>query len=156
LLFWFGALAYAATSHHSWNISLRFSAERYASVAEIHFRGAQIGIVVFSLIDESSFEAVPSWVERVRERADEAIICIVGNKLDLAVGDDRAIQQADAEALAAALGASYTETSALTGEGIDELFSTLANKVPRSAAIPRRAKVEISSGGPSGGGGCNC
>lgn len=124
-------------------------------MAAIHFRGAQIGIVVFSLIDETSFEAVPSWVERVREGEEDAIICIVGNKLDLAVGEARRVRQEDAEALATALGATYTETSALTGEGVDELFSVLANKVPRSAAIPRRAKVDLAEGGASGGG-CSC
>ena len=49
-------------------------------------------------------------------------LVVVGNKVDL----ERAVRPALAQAAAAYLGASYLETSALSGEGVEDLFQALA------------------------------
>lgn len=133
-------------------------AEVYKSLAKIYCRAANIGVIVFSLIDHGSFESAREWVASLRATAPEGIVIgIAGNKLDLANAADRQVSREDALAFAAEIGASYLETSALSGEGVAELFISLANLVPRSTMAPRRTMVKLD--GPAGGSsssGCSC
>ncbi len=133
-------------------------AEVYKSLAKIYCRAANIGVVVFSLTEYSSFESAREWVTSLRATAPEGIVIgIAGNKLDIANAGKRQVSREDALAFAAEIGASYFETSALTREGVPELFTSLANKVPRSTMAPRRTTVRLD--GPPGGSsssGCSC
>lgn len=49
-----------------------------------HYRKAQGALVVYDITKEASFKNIKRWVEGIREYAAEnVVIMIVGNKLDL-------------------------------------------------------------------------
>jgi GTPase SAR1 family protein len=80
-----------------------------------------------------SFEGVKHWVDDIKkERGDDSgvILVLVANKCDLE--DQREVSRQEAETLASSFNMIYAETSAKTGTGIDELFTSLADKMPMS------------------------
>lgn len=57
--------------------------ERFAPVVPIYVRGAHIAVVVYSLVDVSSYEQAKVYYDRVKEVSPTATMIIVGNKEDL-------------------------------------------------------------------------
>ena len=72
-----------------------------------------------------TFNGVKSWYKQYLQFNDEKekIIYLIGNKLDDV--EHRAIKSKDALSLANELNLKYFETSAVTGEGINNIFSLL-------------------------------
>lgn len=66
--------------------------ERYRSITKQYFRKADGVLVMFDIMNESSFINIRNWMESVKDGADEsAVIVLVGNKLDLAESDETKI-----------------------------------------------------------------
>lgn len=90
---------------HIWDTA---GQERFKSVTKHHYRGADACLVVFDASDRSSFEAIPGWIQELRENTDpECLLYVVANKLDL----EAKIPREDAQTFAKVHGASYFETS---------------------------------------------
>jgi GTPase SAR1 family protein len=120
-----------------------------------YFRGVRVGIVVYSVDNLKSFQAVQPWIARLRAEEPDARIWIVGNKADVDSGtvlDARGLvvpravtfESGAARArLCTTPGASvsFVETSALTGAGVDELFSQITNIIRRDDAFARTLTV---------------
>lgn len=85
-------------------------------------------IIVFSVTDRQSFESLSHWYNKVKavdERtALQSIIC--GNQCDM---KERVVSAEEGQQLAAELQLSYFEVSALSGDGVADAISTLANRV---------------------------
>jgi small GTP-binding protein len=100
--------------------------ERFRSMAPMYYRGAKAAICVFDVTNEESFNRVSTWLRDLKSHADpNVVICLAGNKCDKPATFDLA----KCEALARSLGGVYFATSALTGEGVQEIFETLARRV---------------------------
>ena len=83
------------------------------------------GILVFDVTNRTSFENIRNWYREITESAPQDIFLIlVGNKIDLK--ESRVVSNAEGKALAEELGLSYIESSAKTGENINEAFKMLA------------------------------
>jgi Ras-related protein Rab-1A len=83
------------------------------------------GILVFDVTDRESFNNIKNWYREIRKDAPSNIFLILaGNKIDLK--DSREVSHSEGKALAEELGISYIETSAKTGENINEAFKMLA------------------------------
>lgn len=102
--------------------------EKYRSLTTMYFNGAGLAIIVFDLTNKVSLNAVPDFLRILKDKAGEAIkYVLVGNKSDL---PNRQVQLEEATEFAQTNGAEfYIETSAFTGERIDELFQRCANLV---------------------------
>ena len=101
--------------------------ERYASLAPLYYRGAGAAVVVYDITSPASFEKARFWVKELQKHASPNInIVLVGNKKDL--GDTRrAVSREDARAFANENGmAMECEASALSGEGVVEIFKSVA------------------------------
>jgi GTPase SAR1 family protein len=59
-------------------------------------------------------------------------VIVVGNKAD---AEDREMIFAEGEAFASKFRYAYVETSALTGAGVDDAFTSLAQKVLKARAV---------------------
>jgi len=83
-------------------------------------------IVVFSLINKTTFQAIEQLVERIRAvKEDESTpIIVVGNKYDLE--DERQVTEEVGMEMASTLDCKYFETSAKTDHNITPVFMEIA------------------------------
>ncbi|MBD3338690.1 MAG: GTP-binding protein, partial [Candidatus Lokiarchaeota archaeon] len=90
-----------------------------------YYTNAEAGLLVFDITRRDTFEMIKKWYFEIKKDASPDIILIlVGNKTDLK--DSRTVSTTEAEELAKELGVSYIETSAITGENINDAFKMLA------------------------------
>jgi small GTP-binding protein len=120
---------------HIWDTS---GQERYASLMPQWFRGAQACCFLFNVCDRDSFDAVPYWVEQAAAHAgtDATVRVLVATQTDRAAAQ-RVVDRDEATHYASSRTLHYAETSALTGDGVDELFRTIVELRSRSAHGPR-------------------
>lgn len=103
--------------------------ERYNSLAPMYYRGAHAALIVYDITDMVSFKIAKAWIDEVQKNASaEIVIALVGNKKDIA--DRRIVEYQDGKQLADERDLLFAETSAKTGENINDLFLALAQKVP--------------------------
>lgn len=100
--------------------------ERFRTLIPSYIRDSAVTIIVYDVTSRTSFDAVDRWVEDVhRERGEDVIICLVGNKSDLS--EAREVSPAEGEAKARSLSASvFLETSARSGANVKALFQQIA------------------------------
>uniref|UniRef100_A0A0G4GE03 Uncharacterized protein n=1 Tax=Chromera velia CCMP2878 TaxID=1169474 RepID=A0A0G4GE03_9ALVE len=102
--------------------------ERFRALIPSYFRDANVSVIVYDVVDRRSFEATSSWAEEVRrERGDEILIALVGNKIDLV--DMRQVSYEEGQAQAEQLNATFFEASAKTGQNVKELFRAMAKRL---------------------------
>mmetsp|Transcript_21929 Transcript_21929/g.40007 ORF Transcript_21929/g.40007 Transcript_21929/m.40007 type:complete len:176 (+) Transcript_21929:4418-4945(+) len=95
---------------------------RFLNIVQSYFRGAAACVVVYSVTDRSSFEAVEGWVKIIQLHSYNALTFIVGNKSDC---QDRQVTFEEAKELADRVGLSYIEVSAKTGANVDIAFKLM-------------------------------
>ncbi|KAL9604394.1 MAG: hypothetical protein Q9219_000582 [cf. Caloplaca sp. 3 TL-2023] len=62
--------------------------ERFRSISKLYYRGASAILLVYSIIDEQSFDEMARWMKEVKEHiADDVIVHIVGTKNDVVAQD---------------------------------------------------------------------
>ncbi|KAL7066424.1 hypothetical protein ACR3K2_31380 [Cryptosporidium serpentis] len=95
--------------------------ERYRSVTRSYYRGAAGALIVYDITNRETYNHLVNWLADARTlaRVDISIIG-VGNKLDLK--DKRQVTFLEASRCAQENDILFLETSALTGEGVEEVF----------------------------------
>ena len=105
--------------------------ERYKALTQGFFRNAQGVMIVYDVTNTESFDNLKYWISSIQKNIESNKISIpvilLGNKID--VGDEREIKNEDAEKFAEENKYKYFETSAKTGEGIDDAVRELVNQV---------------------------
>ena len=95
--------------------------EQYRSLGPIYFRSSAGAILVFDISNQKTFNSLDEWLSSFRTVGGEnTVVVVVGNKSDLS--DQRVINREQGEEWAQAHNCIYTETSALMGYGIKNLF----------------------------------
>ena len=119
--------------------------EQYRSLSPVYFRSAAAAIIVFDVTNRDSFANVKSWLDSFRAVSNEkSIVIICCNKIDL---DGRAIEENEAKDFATHNDCAYVETSAKTGEGVNELFrSTLIDLLVRKYLEDPSAHLHVDVG----------
>ncbi|CAD6505590.1 BgTH12-01080 [Blumeria graminis f. sp. triticale] len=107
--------------------------ETYKSVTRSYFRGASGALLVFDITRRPTFLHVMDWLDDLRQIAEiDIVVVLVGNKCDLAIGeeDKREVTKEEAEEWARSNGLQeYVETSAKSGEGVELAFSRVAERI---------------------------
>ncbi len=89
------------------------------------YEGAETALLVFDLTRPDTFKSVSAWYADVSRGHDKTFMpMMVGNKSDLLA--ERKVDKQTASDAAKLLGIPYVETSAKTGENIQETFQKLA------------------------------
>ncbi|KAL3124495.1 hypothetical protein niasHT_004068 [Heterodera trifolii] len=102
--------------------------ERFRSITKQYFRKADGVVLMYDVTSESSFLNVRNWIESVKAGVDnESVLCLVGNKVDLYPNEHcRTITYQHGKDLAEEYGMLFFESSAFTGQGIEETMQSLA------------------------------
>lgn len=59
--------------------------ERFKSMTPMYYRHANAALLVFDITQPSTFESIKVWVKELQRNVEESlVICVVGNKIDLA------------------------------------------------------------------------
>ena len=112
---------------HLWDIAGQI---KFQTMRSQFYNGAKAVVLIFDITRRNTFENITKWHQDLtniigKEGDLMAILC--GNKHDLK--DERMVSTKEGEILAAQLNMDYLETSALTGENIDEAFYSLVKKL---------------------------
>ncbi|KAI9231548.1 MAG: GTP-binding protein RAB5 [Podila humilis] len=106
--------------------------ERFHSLAPMYYRNAQAAVVVYDVTKASSLEKAKSWVKELQRQANpNIVIALTGNKVDLeGYRVSRQVPTEEASAYAQESGLLFFETSAKSGQGVAEVFTEIAKKIP--------------------------
>jgi small GTP-binding protein len=98
--------------------------ERYRGLGPIYYRKSLAAIAVFDLTESDTMHALEHWISEYRDNADNPFIVVAANKSDRA--GDILLKIEDTTEWASKFEAECIWTSAMTGEGVDDLFWTVA------------------------------
>lgn len=123
--------------------------ERFRSVTRSYYRGAAGALLVFDITNRDSFNSLPDWLNDARSLASpNIVILLVGNKKDLDA--EREVTFLEASQFAQENELMYLETSAKSGENVDESFlkcsKTILAKIQTGELDPERIGSGIQYG----------
>jgi len=122
-----------AINNQTINIKLWDTAgqERYKALTQNYFRNAEGVLLTFDVTNTESFNNLKDWIGSIKTNMESKNIflplIIVGNKIDME--EAREINKEDAEKFVSDNNYKYFETSAKTGEGVDDAIRDLVNQV---------------------------
>ncbi|KAF9328354.1 hypothetical protein BG006_008455 [Podila minutissima] len=160
--------------------------ERFHSLAPMYYRNAQAAVIVYDVTKASSLVKAKSWVKELQRQANpNIVIALTGNKADLVSsgrsksssedednqegeenqdeededhGVTREVPTEEASAYAQEAGLLFYETSAKNGQGVAEVFTEIAKKIPLEHVLSARgrgasssSRVDLQTGGGLGG-----
>ncbi len=112
---------------------------RFNSVRELYYKGSHGGLLVFDITRRDSFTNLNNWIDELYKNAGRGTmpVAVLGNKVDLRNEADDCVTHSEgleyAENLKKELQFNceipYLETSAKTGENVDESFALLAYNI---------------------------
>mmetsp|Transcript_9875 Transcript_9875/g.14741 ORF Transcript_9875/g.14741 Transcript_9875/m.14741 type:complete len:200 (-) Transcript_9875:28-627(-) len=101
--------------------------ESFRSITRAYFRGAAGALLVYDVTRRSSFQSLANWLEETNQNANPGIsIILVGNKNDL---EHRVVSTEEGNHFAQQHGLLFIETSAKTGDNVEESFLQLTKQV---------------------------
>eukprot|EP00931_Biecheleriopsis_adriatica_P080067 TRINITY_DN53425_c0_g1_i1.p1 TRINITY_DN53425_c0_g1~~TRINITY_DN53425_c0_g1_i1.p1 ORF type:complete len:229 (-),score=53.49 TRINITY_DN53425_c0_g1_i1:76-762(-) len=115
--------------------------ERYRAITRAHYRRAAGAVLVYDVTRSATFRSCATWVAEVREGASpDAIIMLVGNKVDLVEQDPsaRQVYHDVAAEFSRQHGLMFLEASAVSGTNVPEAFEQLLQEV--YAKAPNKLK----------------
>ena len=123
--------------------------ERFKALTQNYFRNAEGVLLAFDVTNEESFNNLKDWISSIKINMEAKNIflplIVVGNKIDME--NDREITKEEAEKFASENKYKYFETSAKTGEGVDEAIKELINLVLNQNQVDEQ-KIEARKSVP--------
>ena len=102
--------------------------ERYRSNALTFMKSVQGIILTVDLTQRESFNNLINRLDDIKENLNDPLIVLFGNKADMD-REDWKVTSEEASKFAKEMGIAYFETSAKTGQGINEGLSYLVNDI---------------------------
>ncbi len=117
-----------------WQIWDLAGQQAFHEVRKAYYRGCLGALVVYSVVERETFDSVRKWVEDIWTYSGyqkKIPIVLIGNKIDLRTSDDssKVVTTEEGKALAEELEIGFIETSAKTGEKIEEAFEMLGRMI---------------------------
>ena len=100
--------------------------DRFEFMRKKFFEGSQGALVVYDLSRADTFEQMKKWIGELNQFAGEDVpFILIGNKVDLLEDVGEVVEREEAKKLAEDEDSIYIETSAKTGENVEEAFLKL-------------------------------
>jgi small GTP-binding protein len=120
--------------------------ERFHSITRSYFRASAAVLCVYDVTKRESFGKLGLWVDTASQLAPStAIKVLIGNKTDL--GAQRTVSSAEAQDFAEQHSLNFFETSALSGERIEDAFLQTAHAV-HAKLLAGKVELNHPSSGP--------
>ena len=106
--------------------------ERFRTITNAFYRGAMGILLVYDITNRKSFTNISHWIKNITEQCaggDEPAIIIAGNKCDL--NERRVVSFEEGQEVATGHRVRCVETSAQSGQNIEEAFLYLAEQILR-------------------------
>lgn len=116
--------------------------EKFQAMAPIYYHDAKIGLVVFAMDDQYSFDRLISWINSINDNTEGVRLIVVGNKSDK---EDKAVKTEQAISLANEFKAEYVEVSAKTGARIQDLCDIISDLAKEKEAEINQKQNEQQS-----------
>ena len=100
---------------------------QFKRVRRSYLSNAETGILVFDVTRKETYDKIESWFKEIMDASPTISLILVANKVD--IEGERLVTTEQGEGLAEKLNLSYIETSAKTGENIDDAFKMLALQI---------------------------
>ena len=127
--------------------------ERFRSLSPIYFRNAIGAIAVYDQTNKPSFEHLDMWLKMFTDVAGtDTIIAIAANKSDLT--DEIEVDPGEAKKQCEEKGFLFGETSAQSGNGVQDLFNILSEKILE--VLMQKRKASLAEITPKETSGCSC
>lgn len=122
--------------------------ERFRALIQSYYRDAHVVVVVFDITKKDSFDDAKDLVTEVKKTREEGsvLILLIGNKIDME--EFREVSKDEAGEYATSNGLLYMETSALSGEGIFGIISTIYRQV---IDLHEKLRIDIVNGNKDNG-----
>ena len=102
--------------------------DKFRAITRNYYKGASGIILIFDVTNINSYENIKKWIIEIKEEiSDKVSIVLIGNKIDNV--NERKITKDQGDKLAGEIGVKFFETSAKTGEGINESVFFLVKKI---------------------------
>ncbi len=112
---------------HIWDIG---GQEKFKFLHRSFYEGAFGAFIVFDLSRHQTFSSMKTWLSEMRSIViDDIPKVIIGNKSDLIPEIGQIIDRSEVEEYAKDQGCFYIETSAKTGENVENAFLELTNNM---------------------------
>ena len=96
---------------------------QFHKLRTIYFKGSNAALGVYDVTSPQTLLKIPGWVSSIKKTVKKNIpMVLIGNKIDLG----REVERSEAEDLAKRLSCDYLETSAKTGDNVEEAFEKIA------------------------------
>jgi Ras-related protein Rab-2A len=104
--------------------------ENFRSITRAYYKNSVCAMVVYDITSRKSFENIVHWIEDVHKESPKTIsIILIGNKIDLE--DKRIVSYDEGNEFAIKNGIIFMETSAKSGEGVEEIFKKSAEEIEK-------------------------
>eukprot|EP01125_Pyxidicula_operculata_P022893 TRINITY_DN9663_c0_g1_i1.p1 TRINITY_DN9663_c0_g1~~TRINITY_DN9663_c0_g1_i1.p1 ORF type:complete len:214 (+),score=25.16 TRINITY_DN9663_c0_g1_i1:23-664(+) len=132
--------------------------ERFRAVTRSYYRGAAGAMLVYDVTRRSTFNHLTTWLTDCRNLTNpNTVIMLIGNKIDMEEARD--VTTEEASKFASENGLLFLETSAKTGENVEEMFVNTAQIIfqnindgtlaPNDFGVTKRPPVDPSNPKPT-------
>jgi small GTP-binding protein len=108
--------------------------ERFRNITTQYYKGADGIVLIYDVTDDASYEKIRDWMAQIlsNTKREDIGLVLLGNKCDM---EPRAVTEEQGNKMAEELQVSYFETSALTGQGINEAFNELTRDIMKRKGV---------------------
>jgi len=104
--------------------------ENYRSITRNYYKNSACALLVYDITKRESFTNIKTWVDECKNQTAKTIfLVLVGNKSDLK--NQREVSFEEGQELADKLGIPFYESSAKTGENVEQIFNKSADEIAK-------------------------